>query len=327
MLCHLVAYLDLVNMTSSANTHQDLIPEDYKHIFGNSDVQKFHQSFRCYSRFSPRVIPPRFDAQSLCILHSDCAKKSTNSNRWGLDSLAGACCMSTADKTNTFCILTTCAAAESRLFVKAIFTRGLGQHTLQGARFSALRWGVVSKGACLSSKWCVIGRNWGVHPLPQHASVSGHRKAVIVVILPDTRNVVSSSRPKGIPLGTLESSQAALQYFSFAKTDLWVLLWECYMACILITPILILDNLKEPICLRGFDTQQPLFVLRPTGRLPAGPCGSRDKSRNIDSDSESEPKTTLGKQQHNICGTTRGSEQDFQRTKSSETRPELVNME
>ncbi|KNZ57625.1 putative signal peptide protein [Puccinia sorghi] len=43
------------------------------------------------------MIQPSFDAQSLCILHSDCAKTSTYASRWSLDdSLAGACCMSTA---------------------------------------------------------------------------------------------------------------------------------------------------------------------------------------------------------------------------------------
>ncbi|KNZ53753.1 hypothetical protein VP01_3143g3 [Puccinia sorghi] len=36
--------------------------------------------FCCYSNHSPKLIQPIFDAQSLCILHNDCAKKSTYSN-------------------------------------------------------------------------------------------------------------------------------------------------------------------------------------------------------------------------------------------------------
>ncbi|KNZ55175.1 hypothetical protein VP01_2747g3 [Puccinia sorghi] len=63
------------------------------------DIQKFQQSFWCYSNHSPRLIQPSFDAQSLGRLHSDCATTSTHANRWSLDgSLAGACCMSTAGK-------------------------------------------------------------------------------------------------------------------------------------------------------------------------------------------------------------------------------------
>ncbi|KNZ53653.1 hypothetical protein VP01_3173g2 [Puccinia sorghi] len=48
----------------------------------------------------PKVIQPSFDSQSLCILHSDCAKASTYAKMWSLDgSLTGACCMSTAGRT------------------------------------------------------------------------------------------------------------------------------------------------------------------------------------------------------------------------------------
>ncbi|KNZ60260.1 hypothetical protein VP01_1585g2 [Puccinia sorghi] len=54
-------------------------------------------SFCCYSNHSAKLIQPSFDAQSLCSLHSDCAKKSTYANMWSLDgSLDGACFMSTA---------------------------------------------------------------------------------------------------------------------------------------------------------------------------------------------------------------------------------------
>ncbi|KNZ54497.1 putative signal peptide protein [Puccinia sorghi] len=45
------------------------------------------------------MIKPRFYAQSLCRLHSYCAKLYTYANMWSLDgSLAGACCISTAGK-------------------------------------------------------------------------------------------------------------------------------------------------------------------------------------------------------------------------------------
>ncbi|KNZ55741.1 hypothetical protein VP01_2597g1 [Puccinia sorghi] len=58
-------------------------------------MQKVPGSFCCYSNHSPKSIQPIFDAQSLCILHSDCFKKSTYANMWGLEgSLPGACCMS-----------------------------------------------------------------------------------------------------------------------------------------------------------------------------------------------------------------------------------------
>ncbi|KNZ58201.1 hypothetical protein VP01_1977g1 [Puccinia sorghi] len=58
------------------------------------DIQKLPGSFCCYSYLYPRLIQPSFDAQSLCILHSDCAKKTTYAKRWSLDgSLAGACCI------------------------------------------------------------------------------------------------------------------------------------------------------------------------------------------------------------------------------------------
>ncbi|KNZ55021.1 hypothetical protein VP01_278g1 [Puccinia sorghi] len=57
------------------------------------DMQKLPGSFCCYSKLSPRVIQPSFAAQSLCILHNDCAKTSTYANRCSLDdSLAGECC-------------------------------------------------------------------------------------------------------------------------------------------------------------------------------------------------------------------------------------------
>ncbi|KNZ54255.1 hypothetical protein VP01_2999g1 [Puccinia sorghi] len=39
-------------------------------------LKKSQQSFWCYSQISPRVIQPRFDTQSLCRLHSGCAKTS-----------------------------------------------------------------------------------------------------------------------------------------------------------------------------------------------------------------------------------------------------------
>jgi len=61
------------------------------------DMQKLQESLWCYSNLSPRMIQPSFDAQWLCMLHSDCANKSTYADMWSLDgSLAGACCMSTA---------------------------------------------------------------------------------------------------------------------------------------------------------------------------------------------------------------------------------------
>ncbi|KNZ56442.1 hypothetical protein VP01_2401g1 [Puccinia sorghi] len=44
------------------------------------DMQKIQGSFCCYSNLSPGVIQPIFDAQSLCRLHSDCAKTSTYAN-------------------------------------------------------------------------------------------------------------------------------------------------------------------------------------------------------------------------------------------------------
>ncbi|KNZ61941.1 hypothetical protein VP01_1331g1 [Puccinia sorghi] len=64
------------------------------------DMQKQSGSFCCYSNLSPRLIQPSFDAQSPCILHSDCAKTSTYAKIWSLDdslagACAGACCMST----------------------------------------------------------------------------------------------------------------------------------------------------------------------------------------------------------------------------------------
>ncbi|KNZ63959.1 hypothetical protein VP01_1080g13 [Puccinia sorghi] len=63
------------------------------------DMQNLPGSFCCYSNHSPKVIQPSFDAQSLCRLHSDCAKRYTYANMWSLDgSLAGACCMSNAGK-------------------------------------------------------------------------------------------------------------------------------------------------------------------------------------------------------------------------------------
>ncbi|KNZ62436.1 hypothetical protein VP01_126g2 [Puccinia sorghi] len=44
------------------------------------DMQKVPQSFCCYSNHYPKRIQPSFDEQSLCRLHSDCAKTSTNAN-------------------------------------------------------------------------------------------------------------------------------------------------------------------------------------------------------------------------------------------------------
>ncbi|KNZ60070.1 hypothetical protein VP01_1615g2 [Puccinia sorghi] len=43
-------------------------------------MQKVLGSFCFYFNHSPKVIQPSFDAQSLCILHSDCAKTSTHAN-------------------------------------------------------------------------------------------------------------------------------------------------------------------------------------------------------------------------------------------------------
>ena len=67
------------------------------------DMQKVQGSLWCYSNLSPILIQPSLDAQSLCTLHSDCAKKSTYANMWSLDgSLAGACWMSTAGSWSSF---------------------------------------------------------------------------------------------------------------------------------------------------------------------------------------------------------------------------------
>ena len=56
------------------------------------DMLKVQGSLWCYSNLSPILIQPSLDAQSLCTLHSYCAKKSTYANMWSLDgSLAGAC--------------------------------------------------------------------------------------------------------------------------------------------------------------------------------------------------------------------------------------------
>ena len=64
---------------------------------------KVQGSLWCYSNLSPILIQPSLDAQSLCTLHSDCAKKSTYANMWSLDgSLAGACWMSTAGSWSSF---------------------------------------------------------------------------------------------------------------------------------------------------------------------------------------------------------------------------------
>ncbi|KNZ62302.1 hypothetical protein VP01_1288g4 [Puccinia sorghi] len=61
------------------------------------NMKKLPGSFCLSSNLSARVIQPSFDAKSVCILHSGCTKKSTYANRWSLDdSLAEACCMSTA---------------------------------------------------------------------------------------------------------------------------------------------------------------------------------------------------------------------------------------
>ncbi|KNZ57558.1 hypothetical protein VP01_2127g1 [Puccinia sorghi] len=50
-----------------------------------------------------RLILPSFEEQSLCSMHSDCAKTSTYANWWNLyDSLDGACCMSTAGSRGSF---------------------------------------------------------------------------------------------------------------------------------------------------------------------------------------------------------------------------------
>ncbi|KNZ54836.1 putative signal peptide protein [Puccinia sorghi] len=75
------------------------------------DMQKLPGNFCCYSNLYPRVIQLSFDAQSLCILHIDCAKTFKCANRWGLDdSLAGPCCMSTSG------ILTDCICGTFSFF-------------------------------------------------------------------------------------------------------------------------------------------------------------------------------------------------------------------
>ncbi|KNZ43709.1 hypothetical protein VP01_994g3 [Puccinia sorghi] len=58
-----------------------------------SQLQKVPEIFFFYSKHSPKLIKPSFDAQSLCRVHSDCSKTSTYANMGSLD---GACCMSTA---------------------------------------------------------------------------------------------------------------------------------------------------------------------------------------------------------------------------------------
>ncbi|KNZ59259.1 hypothetical protein VP01_1771g1 [Puccinia sorghi] len=69
------------------------------------NMQKHPASVCCYLNLSARVIQPSFDAQSLCILHSDFSKTSTYANRWSLDdSLAEAYCMLTAGITNSNCL-------------------------------------------------------------------------------------------------------------------------------------------------------------------------------------------------------------------------------
>ena len=56
------------------------------------DMLKVQGSLWCYSNLSPTLIQPNLGEQSLCTLHSDCAKKSTYANMWSLDgSSAGAC--------------------------------------------------------------------------------------------------------------------------------------------------------------------------------------------------------------------------------------------
>ncbi|KNZ58005.1 uncharacterized protein VP01_2018g3 [Puccinia sorghi] len=49
------------------------VPEELIVFTGN----KVPGSFCCYSNHSPKLIQPSFDAQSLCSMHSECAKKST----------------------------------------------------------------------------------------------------------------------------------------------------------------------------------------------------------------------------------------------------------
>ncbi|KNZ55192.1 putative signal peptide protein [Puccinia sorghi] len=64
------------------------------------DMQKLPGSFCCCSNLSPRVILPSFDAHSLCILHSDCAKTSKYANRWILDVFSGGLIMSFSSVSN-----------------------------------------------------------------------------------------------------------------------------------------------------------------------------------------------------------------------------------
>ncbi|KNZ54577.1 hypothetical protein VP01_290g3 [Puccinia sorghi] len=71
------------------------------------DVLKVPGIFFFYSNHSPKFIQPRFDAHSLCRMHSDCEKKSTYEKMWILNgSLAGACCISTEGKSINLSFLT-----------------------------------------------------------------------------------------------------------------------------------------------------------------------------------------------------------------------------
>ena len=77
------------------------------------DMLKVQGSLWCYSNLSPILIQPSLDAQSLCTLHSDCAKKSTYANMWSLDgSLAGACWMSTAGSWSSYFFAVKCLSQE-----------------------------------------------------------------------------------------------------------------------------------------------------------------------------------------------------------------------
>ncbi|KNZ54699.1 hypothetical protein VP01_287g2 [Puccinia sorghi] len=98
--------------------------------------RNYSQIFWCYSHLSSRVIQPSFDAQSLCRLHSDCAKTSTHAKMWSLDdSLAEGCCMSTAGmlaiqkaKLNSLCIVNVIATLIYGLIPNSKFFLVMGTH-------------------------------------------------------------------------------------------------------------------------------------------------------------------------------------------------------
>ena len=67
------------------------------------DMLKVQGILWCYSNLSTILIQPSLDAQSLCTLHSDCAKKSTHANIWSLDGLEHAECQLQAVDQVFFC--------------------------------------------------------------------------------------------------------------------------------------------------------------------------------------------------------------------------------